>query len=398
MRPPRVVITGYGLRIPGANTLPDLVSLYRGGQAATAPLEGALSAWAGGRVDDPSLDALRDKQRDLCSVLALAAAGDAITMAGLQPGPALQTAGVYVGCGGGGLSSIEDSVLDLHIKNEVKSPTLVRSMTNAPCAQISIAYGCQGPSLTYAMACSSASHAVGEAMTLIRSGRCERVIAGGVEAPLTLTMLRIWAAMRLLAPGTDARVRPFCFERGGLLLGEGSVFFVLESEAAALARGAEPLAELTGYGARSDASHMTAPNADLQAQTIGQAVAGAELTPQDIGHVSAHGTATLAGDVSETRAIKTIFGSHASALPISATKSFHGHLLGAAGGVSLLASLLAVRTGFVAPTVNFGTPDPELDIDYVPNTAREGLDIRHSLCNAFGFGGSNASLILSRIG
>jgi len=396
MPPRRVVITGYGLRLPGANSVSELMSLYRAGQAATMPLEGTMAGWAGGRVVDPSLEALCDKQRDLCTVLALAAAGDALAMAGLTAGPDLREAGVYVGCGGGGLVSIEESVLDLHVKNEVRSQTLVRSMTNAPCAQISIAYGCQGPSLTYAMACSSAAHAIGEAMTLIQSGRCERVIAGGVEAPLTLTMLRVWGAMRLLASGPDARVRPFCYERGGLLLGEGSVFFVLESAEAALARGAEPLARMSGYGARSDASHMTAPNADVQAQTIREALASAGLPPDAIGHVSAHGTATLSGDISETRAIKAVFGDNTQ-VPISATKSFHGHLLGAAGGVSLMAGLLAVRSGLVAPTINFLTADPELDLDYVPNVARDGVDVRHSLCNAFGFGGSNASLIISRM-
>jgi len=397
MARPTVVITGFGLRLPGANSMAELIRLYRSGKSATRPLGGELTGFAGGRVGDPGLDALRTKQMDTCAVLALAAVTDALAMAGLEKGPDLDEAGVYVGCGGGGLESIEQSVLDWHQRQDVKSQTLMRCMANAPAAQISITWGCKGPSLSYAMACSSASHAIGEAVTRLQSGRCQRVIAGGTEAPLTQTMLRIWTAMRLLGQGPEAVVRPFCYERGGLLLGEGAVFFVLETLEVARARGAEPLAQLSGYGAWSDATHMTAPNSDGQARTMSLALTDAGLSPEALGHVSAHGTATLAGDISETKAVKAVFGAHAARLPVSATKSFHGHLLGAAGGVSLLASLLAVREGFVVPTVNFGTPDPELDLDYVPNAAREGVDIRHSLCNAFGFGGSNASLIVSRV-
>ncbi len=397
MEKPAVVITGYGLRIPGAASPEDLKALYRSGKAATRPLDGGMTGFAGGKVDDASIEALRTKQLDTCSVLALAAVKDAVAMAGLEKGPLLDEAGVYTGCGGGGLETIEASVLDWHLRQDVKSTTLLRSMANAPCAQISIAWGCKGPSLTYAMACSSAAHAVGEAMTLIQSGRCQRVIAGGTEAPLTETMLKVWSAMRLLLQGPDAVVRPFCFERGGLLLGEGAVFFILETLEAAQARGAVPLVRLSGYGAWSDASHMTGPNTEGQAKTIGLALKHAGVAPDAFGHVSAHGTATLAGDISETNALRAVFADHAPNLAVSATKSVHGHLLGAAGGVSLLASLLAVRDGFVAPTVNFGTPDPELGLDYVPNLVREGCDIRHSLCNAFGFGGSNASLVVSRL-
>lgn len=396
MERPAIVITGYGLRIPGASSLTELRALYEAATPATMPLEGELTGFAGGRVTDTSVEALRTKQLDSCSVFALAAVKDALAMAGLEKGPDLDEAGVYVGCGGGGLETIEASVLDWHQRKDVKSQTLVRSMANAPAAQISIAWGCKGPSLSYAMACSSASHAIGEATMLIRSGRAERVIAGGTEAPLTETMLRIWAAMRLLAQGPNAVVRPFCYERGGLLLGEGAVFFVLETLSAARARGAQPLAYISGYGAWSDASHMTGPNTAGQAKTIRLALADAGLPPDAFGHVSAHGTSTLAGDVSETNALRTVFGDHAERLQISATKSVHGHLLGAAGGVSLLASLLAVREGFIAPTVNFGTPDPELGLDYVPNAARADPNIHHSLCNAFGFGGSNASLVLTR--
>ncbi len=389
-----VVITGVGLRIPGASDLDGLQALYASGEAATRPLDGRMSPWAGGRVVDAAIDGADQKQMDRVSVLAIAAARDAAAMAGLSPED-LSEAGVYAGCGGGGLGSQEDAIVLLYDKDEAKGPSLVKTIVNAPTAQVSMALGCHGPSFTYAMACSSSAHAVGEAMLAIRSGRCDRVVAGGTEAPLTFAVHRAWAALRLLVSGPDGRCRPFCYERGGVLLGEGAVFFILERRDAALARGAKVLATLRGYGARSDATHITAPNSDGQTKTIAEALKTSGLDAADIGHVSAHGTATLAGDVSETKALHNVFGNHAKALMVSGTKSFHGHLLGAAGGVSLLASLLAVSRGFVAPTVNFQSPDPELDLDYVPNAARENVAVRASLCNAFGFGGSNASIIMT---
>jgi len=389
-----VVITGVGLRIPGASDLDGLQALYTAGQAATRPLDGRMSPWAGGRVVDPMIDGADLKQMDRVSVLAVAAARDAVADAGLSPAD-LDQAGVYAGCGGGGLTTQEEATVNLYEKDEAKGPTLVKTIVNAPTAQVSMALGCHGPSFTYAMACSSSAHAIGEAMLAIRSGRCERVVAGGTECPMTFGVHRAWAALRLLAPGPDATVRPFCYERGGVLLGEGAVFFILERRDLAQARGARVLATLRGYGARSDAVHITAPNADGQAATIAEALRTSGLAAEDIDHVSAHGTATLAGDVSETKALHTVLGGQARALMVSGTKSFHGHLLGAAGAVSLLAGILAVSRGFVAPTVNFGTPEAELDLDYVPNQARQNRRVRASLCNAFGFGGSNASLIIT---
>ncbi len=389
-----VVITGVGLRIPGASDIDSLVALYRSGIAATRPLTGKMAAWAGGVVVDEAIDNTDLKQMDRVAVLALAAARDAVASAGLEKAD-LADAGVYVGCGGGGLMTQEEASINLLERDEAKGPTLIKTMVNAAAAQVSMALGCHGPSFTYAMACSSSAHSVGEAFLAIRSGRCDRVLAGGTEAPVSYGVLRAWQALRLLAPGPDATCRPFCYERNGVLLGEGSVFFVMERREAAEARGASIFATVRGYGARSDATHITAPNADGQSATIAEALRNSGLQAEDVGHVSAHGTATLAGDVSETNALKTVFGDHAKSLAVSGTKSFHGHLLGGAGGVSLLASILALSRGFIAPTVNFGTPEAELDLDYVVNQARENIKVRASLCNAFGFGGSNASLILT---
>ncbi len=389
-----VVITGVGFRIPGASDMAGLEALYRAGLPATRTLPGRMQTWAGGLVVDEAIDNADLKQMDRVSILAVAAARDAVAAAGWGPED-LTDAGVYVGCGGGGLMTQEEASINLVERDEAKGPTLVKTIVNAPTAQVSMGLGCHGPSFTYAMACSSSAHSVGEAMLAIRSGRCDRVVAGGTEAPMAYGVHRAWAALRLLAMGGDAKCRPFCYERGGVLLGEGSVFFTLERRAAAEARGAVILATIRGYGARSDATHITAPNAQGQAATIEEAVRTSGLTREDIGHVAAHGTATLAGDVSETAALHAVFGDHAKALMVSGTKSFHGHLLGGAGAVSLLASILAVSRGFIAPTVNFGTPEAELDLDYVPNQAREKVNVRASLCNAFGFGGSNASLVLT---
>ncbi len=389
-----VVMTGVGLRIPGASDLDGLLALYRSGQAATRPLPGRMKTWAGGVVVDEAIDGADLKQMDRVSVLALAAARDAVASAGLGPAE-LTDAGVYVGCGGGGLITQEEATVALLERDEAKGPTLIKTIVNAPTAQVSMALGCHGPSFTYAMACSSSAHSVGEAMLAIQSGRCDRVVAGGTEAPISYGVHRAWQALRLLAAGPDAKCRPFCYERNGVLLGEGAVFFILERRDVAEARGATILATLRGYGARSDAAHITAPDANGQAATMREALRSSGLSAGDIGHVSAHGTATLAGDVSETSALHAVFGEQAKAMMISGTKSFHGHLLGGAGAVSLLASILAVSRGFIAPTVNFGTAEAELDLDYVPNQAREDVPVRASLCNAFGFGGSNASLIVT---
>lgn len=395
----RVVITGLGLRIPGASNLASLASLYRSGKAATVPLTGALAGFTGGRVVDDDIDGADTSKMDRSVVLALAAAADAVAQAGLTShDPALTSAGVYVGCGGGGMGAIEQSVVDVYGDVPLKGTALVKSMANAAAAHISIAHGCQGPSLTYAMACSSSAHAIGEAVMAIRHGRCATAIAGGTEAALTLSLHRSWTALRLLATGADAACRPFCYERTGLLLAEGSVFYILESLESARARKAPVLCEIRGYGARSDASHITAPSAEGQARTMAAALDDAGMAARDIGHVSAHGTATLTGDLAETRSITAVFGDHARNLAISATKSFHGHLLGGAGAVALLASLLAVNNGLLAPTTNFGTNDPDLDLDYIPNQARETAPVGASLCNAFGFGGSNATLIVAAPG
>jgi 3-oxoacyl-(acyl-carrier-protein) synthase len=295
---------------------------------------------------------------------------------------------------------MEENYRSLITTAEVRSTALVKSMANAAAAQLSIRWGMMGPNITYSVACSSSAIAIGEAWRCIRHGEIDVALAGGTETPLTEGVVRSWAAMRILARAqageSEPRCRPFSTNRNGLLLGEGAAFFVLEDEEAARARGAVIHARLTGYAASADASHITAPSPEGQARTMRRALANAGIATGEIGYVNAHGTGTLNGDVSEARALHLVFGDHASRIPVSATKSAHGHLIGAAGALELIPAILAVRDGLIAPTIHFDAPDSDCHLDCVPNQAREDRSIRHALSNSFAFGGSNAALVVSR--
>jgi 3-oxoacyl-[acyl-carrier-protein] synthase II len=274
-------------------------------------------------------------------------------------------------------------------------------MNNAAAAHIAIDFGCHGQSITYSTACSSSAIAIGEAARAIRSGAADIAIAGGTEALLTYGTIAAWQALRTLAIPDPANpqtaCRPFSADRTGLVLAEGAGFVILEEEAHARARGARIRARLSGYGARTDAAHLTKPDPAGQSAAMRAALADAGLAPHDIGYINAHGTATLAGDVTETEAIKRVFGAHAARMPVSSTKSMHGHIMGATGAVEFIATLLAMEHGFLPPTINLNVPDPACDLDYVPNRARSGVRIAHAMSNSFAFGGSNAVLIASRL-
>ena len=273
-------------------------------------------------------------------------------------------------------------------------------MNNAAAAHISIDHALRGPSLTYSTACSSSAIAIGEACRAIRHGYADLAIAGGAESLLNLGTIRAWEALRTLAnedpedPSTSCR--PFSKDRSGLVLGEGAGIVVLETEEHARARGATIYAELAGYGAASDASHLTKPSQEGQAAAMRMALADAGLDGDRIGYINAHGTATLAGDVSETAAIKEVFGPHARRLAVSSTKSMHGHLMGATGAVEFITAILALQRGSLPPTANLRVPDPECDLDYVANTARTGVTLEAVMSNSFAFGGSNAVLVARR--
>jgi 3-oxoacyl-[acyl-carrier-protein] synthase II len=270
-------------------------------------------------------------------------------------------------------------------------------MANATAAHISMHFGIRGPVLTYSIACASSAVAIGEAFRAIRDGYIDIAVAGGAEAMATRGMVSAWSAMRVLAkPDANAperTCRPFSKDRTGLVLGEGAGVLILEALENATKRAPKIWGELAGYGVASDASHISRPSLDGQVSALSAAIDDSGMAITDIGYINAHGTATRAGDVVETAAIRKAFGNAAGGVPVSSTKALHGHLMGAAGAVEMIASLMALDTGSIPPTCNYSEPDPECDLDYVPNTARRGQKINAVMSNSFAFGGTNAVLV-----
>jgi nodulation protein E len=265
-------------------------------------------------------------------------------------------------------------------------------MINAPASQLSIAHGITGPSFVVASACASANHAIAIAFDMIRHGLVEAAITGGTEAPMTVGVIKSWEALRIMAHDT---CRPFTKDRRGLVLGEGAGVFVLETLERAVARGAPILAEIAGTGMSSDAKDIVQPSEDGAVNAMQLTLADASLGTGDIDYINAHGTGTQANDVTETRAIRRVFGAHADRLLVSSSKSMHGHALGAAGALELIAVLGAIAEGIVPPTANFTDADPDCDLDYVPNVARS-REVHAALSNSFAFGGHNCVLALKR--
>jgi nodulation protein E len=276
--------------------------------------------------------------------------------------------------------------------NRVHPLTIPKTMANAGASHISMEFGITGPSYTISTACSSASHAIGQAFWMVRTGAAPLAITGGSEAPFSFGILKAWEALRVVSPGT---CRPFSKDRNGMVLGEGGAMLVLEPLEAARARGARIHAEIVGFGMSSDACHITQPSADGAARAMRSAICDGRLLPESIGYINAHGTGTQANDPTETSAIRAVFGAHANRLAVSSTKSMHGHALGAAGALEALAAILALRDGFLPPTANYNEPDPACDLDVVPNSARKA-QIEYALSNSFAFGGLNAVLVFHK--
>ena len=402
---PRVVITGMGAISPLGVGAEALWQGLREGRSAIGPLQhpdaGRLRVKIAAQVPasfDPAanIDERTLPLLDRTSEFALHAAREAITQSGLdfsRDELGLRTA-VIVGTGVGGETTQDEQSRRLYADNatRVHPLSIVRLMTNASASQISIAWGLRGPTFAVASACASANHAIIQAAQMIRYGLADVAIAGGTEACLTYGALRAWEAMRVLA---DDTCRPFSANRHGLVLGEGAGIFVLESMEHAQARGAVILAELAGTGMTADATDIVMPSATGAAAAMTQALADAGLAAQDVDYINAHGTGTLANDVTETKAIRLAFGAHADRLAVSSTKSMHGHALGASGALELVAVVGALRDGVVPPTANLDQPDPACDLDYVPNVAR-AMPVRAALSNSFAFGGLNAVLALKR--
>ena len=356
----------------------------------------------------PLFEAPKLRMMDRVSQFALAAARQALQQAGIGNGTIdggfdRDRAGVCIGTGMGGAETVDESYHTLYGQqsDRIKPFSILLGMNNAPAAWIGLEYGLQGPNLTYSTACSSSAVAIGEAAMRIRAGAADLMLAGGTEALLAPGPMKAWEALRTLAvedaSNPSASCKPFAKNRSGMVLGEGAAVLVLEEWEHALARGAAPLAEVVGYGLTTDTGHMTRPSIDGQARAMRLALSSARMAPADIAYINAHGTGTQANDPVETAAIRQVFGSHAERLAVSSTKSMHAHLLGAAGALEFAIALLAMRRGVLPPTMHLDQPDPECDLDYVPNAARHGCTLGAVMSNSFAFGGTNAVLVASAV-
>jgi len=310
--------------------------------------------------------------------------------------------GVIVGSGIGGLSTIETELKTLFDKGPKRvSPFVIpMQIINMVAGEIAIEYGFTAPNYGVVSACASANNAIGDALRLIRYGDADVIVTGGTESAITQLGLAGFCNLRALSQRNDdpqKASRPFDKNRDGFVMGEGSGMVVIETLEHAKTRGAKIYAELVGYGATDDAYHITAPHPDAQSavQAMKNALSDGNVAPEEIDYINAHGTSTDLNDKIETLAIKKVFGDRAYKIPVSSTKSMTGHLLGAAGGMELIATLICMENGFIHPTINYETPDPECDLDYVPNTARN-IQINCALSNSLGFGGHNAVLLIKK--
>jgi 3-oxoacyl-[acyl-carrier-protein] synthase II len=405
----RVVVTGLGAVTPLGNdvasTWDGLVSGRSGIGRITrfdpAPYETQI---AGELKDfDPlvAMDRKDARRTDRFTQLAVAAAKQALLDAKVDTATANDRIGVAIATGVGGLETLIEQVLIMEKRGPSRlSPFLVPMlMANAASAQVSMQFGLRGPNLTHVSACASSAHALGESAEMIRRGMAETMVAGGSEAAVIPLAIGAFSSMHAMSRRNDdpqRASRPFDKDRDGFVLSEGAAVVILEEREHALARGAQIYAEIIGYGATADAYHITSPSPEGEgnARAMKMALKEAGLQPDAIDYINAHGTSTQPNDREETAAIKAVFGAHAKKLMVSSTKSMTGHLLGAAGALEAIACILAIRSGCVPPTINYTTPDPALDLDYVPNQAR-AAKVKTALSNSMGFGGHNASLILT---
>jgi len=327
---------------------------------------------------------------------AILAAKEAMLQSGLKITEELAPrCGAIVGSAAGGLQTQDVAYREVFEdrKNAVHPLTVPRLMVSAAASHLSTIHNLRGPSYAPSSACASSNHAIGQAFHLIRGGSCTAMLAGGAESPLCFGGIKAWEALRVLSP--DA-CRPFSANRNGLVQGEGSAIFVLEDREHARARGADILAEVAGFAMNGDAHDIVKPSRQGAAGAMAAALADARLDPDDIGYINAHGTGTRANDSIECAAIRDVFGPHAETMAVTSTKSMHGHLMGATGAVELLAVIMAMRDGIIAPTIGYQQHDPDCALDVVPNAARNGR-VTAALSNAFAFGGLNAVLALKAV-
>jgi nodulation protein E len=400
---PRVAVTGIGVISALGHNAQEFWQALQSGCSGIAPLEAVdrtlLRFTNGAEVRNYTPAQYFDEKElgllDRFAQFGVIAAREAIAAAGIEWTPHLREAtAIVTGSCVGGQATEDEGFVNLYRNNipRVNPFTIPRTMENAAASRISLETGVVGPTYTISTACSSSNHAIGHAFWMVRSGAVEMAITGGSEAVFSLGFLKAWEAMRVVSPDT---CRPFSKDRRGLILGEGASMLVLEPLDAARARGASILGEIVGFGMSSDAFHITQPSPDGAARAMRAALSDAGVQPAQIDYINAHGTATVANDAAETTAIRKVFGAHADRLPVSSTKSMHGHTLGAAGAIEAAATLLALRHGILPPTANFNQPDPACDLDVVPNVARPAAS-EFALSNSFAFGGLNAVLAFRR--
>ena len=407
----KVVITGMGTLAPNGNSTDSFWEALKSGASGIGPItyfdtEGHRVTIAGQLSDfqpEQYLDAKEIRKLDPFSIFALVAAQEAIKSAKLDFDTInLDRVGVIIGTGVGGIQTLEHehNIIENRGPRRVSPQFVAKMIANIAGGHLSMRWGLRGPSQTVTSACASGTDAIGIALRLVRYGDADIMLTGGTEASITPLTIAGFANMRALSQNCDDPTkasRPFDAERDGFVLSEGAGILVIESEEHAINRGAKILAELAGYGATDDAFHITqpAPQGVGAKQAMARAIDDADLQPDDINYINAHGTSTPFNDRNESVAIRNLFGAHAGDLKISSTKSMTGHLLGAAGGIEAIATVKAVQEQFAPPTINYKTPDPDCDLNYIPNVAQE-CSINTALSNTFGFGGHNAVICIRK--
>jgi len=401
----RVAITGMGVVSAIGNDVETFRRALHANQGGLAPVQGMDDVPKGitvvGQVRD--FDALAQFGKDRLSLLdpfsqyGLAAANEAIAMAGLDfradPAMAARSACI-IGTGGAGIATLQEGFSRLYKegKHRVNPFTVPRYMGSAACSQVTMVHGITGPSFAVTSACATANHAIGLGFHMVRSGTVDRAVVGGTDALVNLGNLKAWEALRVVARDT---CRPFSKDRTGMVVGEGAGVFVLERWEDAEARGVPILAEMIGFGMSADAGDITFPSVEGASRAVQNCLDDAGLALGDVDYINAHGTATMANDATEAKVIRAVFGDLTDRIPVSSTKSFHGHALGASGGLELVAAIVAVQDGFLPATLNMTELDPACPLDVVANTGR-AADVRTVVSNSFAFGGLNAVLAIRR--
>ncbi|MEE4345722.1 MAG: beta-ketoacyl-[acyl-carrier-protein] synthase family protein [Paracoccaceae bacterium] len=400
----RVVITGAGTINALGHDVPETLAAMREGRCGIGQLEfrdvERLSIQIGGQIKGFEAEGHFNRQQmtlyDRFTQFTLMAAREAIGQSGLEfSGDLANRAGVVLGTAGGGVSTWDDNYRAVYEegKNRVHPFVVPKLMMNAAASHVSMEYNLRGPSFTVSTACASSNHAMAQAFQMVRSGMSPVMVTGGSESMLCFGGIKAWEGLRVMSK--DA-CRPFSANRNGMVQGEGAGIFVFEEFEHARARGADILAEVAGFGMSSDAADIVMPSKQGAARAISGALRDAGIAADKVGYINAHGTGTAANDKTECAAVADVFGPHADRLMISSTKSMHGHLIGATGAVELLACVMALRDGIIAPTIGYEEFDPECALDVVPNEAREA-QVEVALSNAFAFGGLNAVLALRRV-